>query len=522
MNIRTIKRLMPIFVALMFGVSLLGATNNLNLNSASNTKILQNVVPVQINPLKSPKSAASVSTATWWNIKWTYRVNINVSCIYNYTDYLIQQNIDFTSLLQALGVTNTALDNNSIRIIEWVNSLGVNEEIPSQFDEITSPAYDPILNAQGTVSWVMNGTTIVYGVTPTIRTYFLYFDTVNNGLKQAPNYSSDSQLEILNLGTNDYALQNAKIRIAMNVGLPPNGGADYYSHEYEVYDMQTGKDLQYAAENLGWVLYNWQNYGGYNQDPYDGVTNIQVVSSGPVKAVIQMQQTAPNYIYNRYYTLNYLSNTIEIQHQVIAINAISSSSPGNNNYFGGYSSGSHWYFGSWWNPGYGGTNINAPNYAYGLGGYNWGSYANSSITLPGDPNSTSEFISQASLFGSNPLWYGWAPTSQIASVRAAGWFTEWDQSLDQGVGTIWDTNPNLNSNEPTLNRVGYQSYRNNAGRGVYLDLTPPSLSAGGNFTFTMWGQIYDNNNGTSTDYIAKDFKILQRSSSELLSIRGKY
>ena len=78
MNIRTIKRLVPIFVALMFGVSLLGATNNLNLNSASNTKILQNVVPVQINPLKSPKSAASVSTATWWNIKWTYRVNINV------------------------------------------------------------------------------------------------------------------------------------------------------------------------------------------------------------------------------------------------------------------------------------------------------------------------------------------------------------------------------------------------------------------------------------------------------------
>ena len=43
MNIRTIKRLMPIFVALMFGVSLLGATNNLNLNSASNTKILQYV-----------------------------------------------------------------------------------------------------------------------------------------------------------------------------------------------------------------------------------------------------------------------------------------------------------------------------------------------------------------------------------------------------------------------------------------------------------------------------------------------
>ena len=102
--------------------------------------------------------------------------------------------------------------------------------------------------------------------TLTIRTYFLYFDTGNNnGLKQAPNYSSDSQLEILkNLWYNDYALQNAKIRIAMNVGLPPNGGADYYSHEYEVYDMQTGKDLQYAAENLGWVLYNWQNYGGYS------------------------------------------------------------------------------------------------------------------------------------------------------------------------------------------------------------------------------------------------------------------
>ena len=61
---------------------------------------------------------AQGSTNEWWNVTWHYRVKLEInSTSYSRTDWPIEYKINFTSLLESLGVSGT-FDENSIRVFE--------------------------------------------------------------------------------------------------------------------------------------------------------------------------------------------------------------------------------------------------------------------------------------------------------------------------------------------------------------------------------------------------------------------
>jgi uncharacterized membrane protein len=114
----------------------------------------------------------------WWNISWKYRFEIEInSTDYDRTDFPIEYKINFTDLLPSW-----TFDENSIRVVEYSTSGSMFGEVPSQFDK--NEDYDSSANAAGTLVFSLNGTTEAN----TNRIYFVYYDTVENGVKDAANY----------------------------------------------------------------------------------------------------------------------------------------------------------------------------------------------------------------------------------------------------------------------------------------------------------------------------------------------
>jgi hypothetical protein len=419
----------------------------------------------------SPK-ASSVGAATWWDDEWTFRVNINVTTQsgVSYTDYLIEQDLDFTAMLDSMQLSGT-FDINSIRIIEWNDTIQTNTEVVSQFDK--DPTYDATTNAIGTMNWVMEGNTSVEAGMQKTRIYFLYFDVTENGDKPIPDYSDVSNTTIRTWTEGkDYTIENDKIRISMAEGAPPNGGS-YTDHIYEVFDKRTGKDLQASNVHWGWMLYSW-SYGGGTSG---GVTDLEIISDGPVKSVIRMNYVHSNFNYYRYYTINYLDDTVQISHYVEAKTTISQGT---------------WSFASYWSPGFGTTNT-APNSAYGLGGYNFEADANTAF------DGSNEFTSEEVLYPDHLTT--WDPATN--PIRDAAWFAQWDEDLDEGVGTIWDVELQTDSAHTYLNQYGYHQTATNEGRSLYMQIRPQALTAGQSFTFNIWGHIFNQNSGVLTKSRAK-------------------
>ncbi len=122
----------------------------------------------------------------WWDPQWHYRIPISVDMPgYEqeiYTDKMIKQSYDFTSLLKTIGVTEDAtFDTNSTRIIEYRNYNGkwipINE-VPREI--LFHPSYNPKTNANLTLIWIANGTNNPQST----RYYYLYWDSLENGDKQ--------------------------------------------------------------------------------------------------------------------------------------------------------------------------------------------------------------------------------------------------------------------------------------------------------------------------------------------------
>ncbi len=121
-------------------------------------------------------------TPKWWNVSWRHRVMLEInSTAYDRTDWPVEWDVNFTQLLNQLSDYGT-FDNNSLRVIEHNSTGYILHEIPSQFDKADN--YNASTNAVGTVVFLMNGTTGA----DTKRYFYLYFDTVENGAKQSPNY----------------------------------------------------------------------------------------------------------------------------------------------------------------------------------------------------------------------------------------------------------------------------------------------------------------------------------------------
>ncbi|MBI4650534.1 hypothetical protein HY745_04465 [Candidatus Desantisbacteria bacterium] len=140
------------------------------LNGNLNVKVLA-TVPEQI-----------IKKYTWWNPDWYYRIPIKIeSGNYERKDSPIEMNISFTEILNNIGKTGT-FDENSIRIIEYDSIGNIIKEIPYQFNKVTD--YNAVINAGIEAVWIMDGITPI-GVT---RHYVLYFDILENGAKEIPDY----------------------------------------------------------------------------------------------------------------------------------------------------------------------------------------------------------------------------------------------------------------------------------------------------------------------------------------------
>jgi len=131
--------------------------------------------------LISPALAAD----EWWNDTWYYRVLLEVNTTgLDTVDWPIEHPVNFTNLLSGLG-TNKTFDENSTRVFEYDSYGKILYEVSSQFEK--DVWFNTSTNAKGTVVFIMNGSTPFN----TIRRYYIYFDILDNGPKEAVNYSSN-------------------------------------------------------------------------------------------------------------------------------------------------------------------------------------------------------------------------------------------------------------------------------------------------------------------------------------------
>ena len=101
---------------------------------------------------------------------WHYRVPINIpaNTVINST---VKFNVDFNLLLTQLGVTGT-FDANSPRIIRPNETLVSTQEFT---DRLYNNVLDPASNAKGEIKFILEDAGAI--------TYYLYFDTIQNGAK---------------------------------------------------------------------------------------------------------------------------------------------------------------------------------------------------------------------------------------------------------------------------------------------------------------------------------------------------
>ncbi len=118
---------------------------------------------------------------TWWNISWNYRFRLEINATqYSRADWPIELQVNFTDLLPS-----GTFDENSTRILEYNSTGGIIQEATSQFDK--GELYNAASNAVGTLSFIMNGTTAANNK----RIFYIYYDSVQNGVKQNPGYSTN-------------------------------------------------------------------------------------------------------------------------------------------------------------------------------------------------------------------------------------------------------------------------------------------------------------------------------------------
>lgn len=126
-----------------------------------------------------------IDNAEWWDPQWHYRIPISVDMPgYEqdiYTDKMLKQSYDFTTLLQTIGASEDAtFDANSTRIIEYRKNNGDWIPIKEAPREILfHPNYNPKTNANLTLIWIANGTNNPQST----RYYYLYWDSLENGDK---------------------------------------------------------------------------------------------------------------------------------------------------------------------------------------------------------------------------------------------------------------------------------------------------------------------------------------------------
>lgn len=116
--------------------------------------------------------------APWWDETFDFRVPLTVGPDpVARTGKVVNQQLNFTSLMASAGAGGPGFDPDSIRVVE-VDAAGVviDDTVPHQFDPATT--YNADTNATGTLLWQLEGSTAA----GQSRVYYAYFDKAAKGL----------------------------------------------------------------------------------------------------------------------------------------------------------------------------------------------------------------------------------------------------------------------------------------------------------------------------------------------------
>lgn len=175
--------------------------------------------------------APASTRAGWWNAAWSYRLRVDLAAgSLARTDFPIELEFDFPALMSGAAIAGT-FDPASVRIVEFNPSTNaVIGEKPSHYAHNAT-------TGKGVLLTVMDGST-ASGAT---RSYHVYFDVTEAGVKPTPAYATNTAATVL---------ENAVLKIA---GVNQNQNAKVAELSF--------KDLVIKGSTLDTVFVRFTKFG---------------------------------------------------------------------------------------------------------------------------------------------------------------------------------------------------------------------------------------------------------------------
>ena len=196
---------------------------------------------------------------------WHYSIDVLIKpCDFERKNYPEERKINFSKLLQKKEVRDKTFDLNSIRVVEYDGNGNFLKECPSQFEK--GKDFDAKLNASGTVSWIVEGTTKA-GLS---RYYKLYYDVLENGAKPKPEYASGVSVQ---QKENNWCAENQFYQLTFN---PLKGGtlsSILYKNSGTIDNIRRHHFIAETHKKPKWEL---------------GSAEIEKLIEGPVKAKLRV------------------------------------------------------------------------------------------------------------------------------------------------------------------------------------------------------------------------------------------
>ncbi|MBT7281521.1 hypothetical protein HN840_04290, partial [archaeon] len=175
----------------------------------------------------------------WWNYSWPYRTNVSVGTGYapRGNNSVVKVVLNFTAIMDAARISGT-LDSNSIRVAD-INKIELDAEVVNWLTE----------NSTGMVRWKLteNGTI----AKETNYTYYVYYDIIENGLKDIPNYDLPKEFFLCSGADNSndfefaYSNYNRTLPTNWTTWVPQVASDDH--DEATIFDMDNDGDLDIAS-----------------------------------------------------------------------------------------------------------------------------------------------------------------------------------------------------------------------------------------------------------------------------------
>jgi uncharacterized membrane protein len=205
----------------------------------------------------------------WWNISWHYRVRVDInSSDHSRKDWPVEYRINFTNLLPY-----GTFDENSTRVVEYSSSGQILYELPTQFDKDDN--FDVSNNAFGTLVFLMNGTTQANQK----RIFFIYYDIVENGEKEKPNYPTSL---VYNWDGEEFSVNNTILAFWVDTVRGENT-----SGLYRVRGISSENDIWSIPTSTERTIEYMQYSNGTHNFSFDLKNNATFKYTGPVRIVVE-------------------------------------------------------------------------------------------------------------------------------------------------------------------------------------------------------------------------------------------